>query len=138
MIEESLESDDWNKVVDLVMKWVVKFAEMDRSQQVGLLMVMSVLGVRNCLLEIEGWWLRPAGVGQQHIEADGDVHYLMDGDLTVGRGCGQAAGEGGVGCPWGCGQDGGAAAGQNGMRKGSVVTYLQHSTECLLILFLFL
>jgi hypothetical protein len=55
VIEESLESDDWNKVVDLVMKWVVKFAEMDRSQQVGLLMVMSVLGVRNCLLEIEGW-----------------------------------------------------------------------------------
>ena len=44
-----MESDDWNKVVDLVMKWVVKFAEMDRSQQVGLLMVMSVLGVRNCL-----------------------------------------------------------------------------------------
>ena len=45
-----MESDDWNKVVDLVMKWVVKFAEMDRSQQVGLLMVMSVLRVRNCLL----------------------------------------------------------------------------------------
>ena len=47
----------------------------------------------------------------------------MDEDVRVGGGCGQAAGEGGVGCPWGCGQDGGAAAGQNGMRKGSVVTY---------------
>ena len=33
-----MESDDWNKVVDFVMKWVIKFAEMDRSQQVGLVM----------------------------------------------------------------------------------------------------
>ena len=33
----------------MVMKWVVKLAEMDRSQQVRLVMVMSVLGVRNCL-----------------------------------------------------------------------------------------
>ena len=47
------------KVVDLVMKWVVKLVEMDRSQQVGLVMVMCVLGVRNCLLEIEGWGWRP-------------------------------------------------------------------------------
>ena len=38
MIEESLESDDWKKVVDLVRKWVVKLAEVDRSQQVGLVM----------------------------------------------------------------------------------------------------
>ena len=29
------------------------------------------------------------------------------------------------GCPWCCGQDDGAAAGQNSERKGSVVTYLQ-------------
>ena len=29
------------------------------------------------------------------------------------------------GCPWCCGQDDGAAAGQNSKRKGSVVTYLQ-------------
>ena len=29
------------------------------------------------------------------------------------------------GCPWRCGQDDGAAAGQNSKRKGSVVTYLQ-------------
>ena len=70
-----------------------------------------------------------AGVGQHHIEADGDVHDLLGGDVGVGGGCGQAAGEGGGGCPWGCGQDGGAAAGQNGVRKGSVVTNLQHSNE---------
>ena len=30
----TLKSDDWKKVVDLVRKW----AEMDRSQQVGLVM----------------------------------------------------------------------------------------------------
>ena len=29
------------------------------------------------------------------------------------------------GCPWCCGQDDGAAAGQNSERKSSVVTYLQ-------------
>jgi hypothetical protein len=51
---------------------------MDRSQQVGLAMVM---GVRNFLLEIEGWgWSGDhAGVGQHHIKADGDVHDLLGG-----------------------------------------------------------
>ena len=63
------------------------------------------------------------------MEADGDVHDLLGGDVGVGGGCGQAAGEGGGGCPWGFGQDGGAAGGQNGVRKGSVVTNLQHSNE---------
>ena len=56
---------------------------MDRSQQVGLAMVM---GVRNFLLEIEGWgWSGDhAGDGQHHIKADGDIHDLLGGDVGVG------------------------------------------------------
>jgi hypothetical protein len=55
-------------------------------------------------------------VGQHHIDADGVVHDELGGDEGVGGGCGQAANEGGEVCPWVCGQD--------GVRKGSVGTYL--------------
>ena len=63
------------------------------------------------------------------MEADGDVHDLLGGDVGVRGVCDLEDGVGCEGCPWGCGQDGGAAAGQNGVRKGSVVTNLQHSNE---------
>ena len=43
MIKKSLESFDWKKVVDLVRKWVVELVEMNKGQQVGL--VMTGLGV---------------------------------------------------------------------------------------------
>ena len=44
-----MNSDDWRKVVDMARKWGFKLAEINTDQQVGL--VMTVLGVRNCLLE---------------------------------------------------------------------------------------
>jgi hypothetical protein len=65
------------------------------------------------------WNIIVSGVTEQLSQ----VEQLNEKLLKVGRS------EGGRGCVWSCGQDGGAPAGQNYVRKGSVVTYLQHYTK---------
>ena len=51
VIKESLVSDDWEKVVLCIRKWVVMVEQRDRSQLMGL--VRTVRRVRNCLVEKE-------------------------------------------------------------------------------------
>ena len=51
VIEESMVGGNWEKVVGLLKKIVLKVEQMERSQLVGL--VRTVLGVRNCLVEKE-------------------------------------------------------------------------------------
>ena len=51
VVEESLVSDDWEKVVNYIRKRVVMVEQMDRSQLVEL--VRTVLRMRNCLVERE-------------------------------------------------------------------------------------
>ena len=57
VVEESLVSNDWEKVVGFIRKRVVKVEQMNRSQLVGL--VRTELGVRNCRVESERQEGRP-------------------------------------------------------------------------------
>ena len=49
VIEKTMDENDWEKVVAVLRKRVMKVEEMERRQLVGL--VKTVLSVRNCLLE---------------------------------------------------------------------------------------